>query len=96
MLANLQKRYADPAMMQRNASRFKAVQKWSLLGWAEYGDIRVVFLAKEDTSPSPTYALPIKRVEGRWAQTDALAADPGFFEIFDRIGRAILERHRKP
>ncbi len=93
--AELQKRYADPAMMQRNMTRFNAVRKWSLLGWAEYGPVRVVFLVKEDQSPSPIYPLPIRRVEGRWAQTDVLATDPGFFEIFDRIGRAILERHRK-
>ena len=92
--ADLQKRYADPGMLQRNTTRFNAVQKWSLLAWVEYGDVRVVILAKQDTSQSPTYALSIKRVDGRWAQTDALAADPGYFEIFDRIGRAILERHR--
>jgi hypothetical protein len=48
--AELQKRYADPAIMQRNTTRFNAVRKWSLLGWVEYGDVRVVLLAKEDSS----------------------------------------------
>lgn len=93
--SELQKRYADPSMIQRNAARFNAVRKWSLLGWAEYGSIRVVFLVKDDQSSSPIYTLPIKRVEGHWAQTDAVSEDPGVYEIFDRIGRAILERHRK-
>ena len=72
------------------------VRTWSLLGWAEYGPIRVVFLVKDDQSSTPLYTLMIRRVEGRWAQSDTLAADPGYFEIFDRIGRAILARHRKP
>ena len=94
--ADVQKRWADPAMMQRNAARFNQVRRWSVLGWAEYGAARVVFLVKEDASSDPIYPLAIKRVENRWAQTDMFAADPGFFEIFDRIGRAILERHRKP
>lgn len=94
--ADLQKRWADPAMMQRNTARFNGVRVWSLLGWAEYGPIRVVFLVRDDQSSTPIYTLMIRRVDGRWAQTDMLAADPGYFEIFDRIGRAILERHRKP
>jgi hypothetical protein len=93
--ADFQKRYADPEMMKRNAVRFNQVTKWGLLGWAEYGTVRVVFLVKADSSPDPIYTLTIRKVDGRWTQTDALAADPGFREIFDRVGRAILERHRK-
>jgi hypothetical protein len=80
--------------MQRNTTRFNAVRKWSLLGWVEYGDVRVVLLVKEDSSSSPTFALATKRVDGRWAQTDSLATDPGYFEIFDRIGRAVVARHQ--
>jgi len=93
--ADVQKRYADPAMLQRNATRFNQVRRWSLLGWAEYGPARVVFLAKEDQTSDPVYVLTIRKVDGRWAQTDILAADPGFYEMFNRIGRVILERHRK-
>ena len=93
--ADFQKRYADPEMMKRNAARFNQVSKWSLLGWAEYGAVRVVFLVKQDTTPEPIYTLTIRKAEGRWTQTDALAADPGFREIFDRIGRTILARHRQ-
>jgi hypothetical protein len=93
--ADFQKRYADPAMMLRNSARFNQVTKWSLLGWAEYGSVRVVFLVKQDSTPDPIYTLTIRKVEGRWTQTDALAADPGFYEIFNRVGRVILERHRK-
>lgn len=93
--ADVQKRYADPAMMQRNSARFNQVRRWSLIGWAEYGPVRAVFLAKEDQTPDPVYVLTIRKVEARWAQTDVLAADPGFYEIFNRIGRAILERHRR-
>ena len=93
--ADLQKRYADPAMMQRNATRFNQVRKWSLLGWAEYGPARVVFLEKQDQTSDPIYVLTIRKVEGRWAQTDVLAADPGFYEMFNRIGRVVLERHKK-
>jgi hypothetical protein len=91
--ADVQKRLADPQVVARNTTRFNDVRKWSLLGWAEYGAVRVVFLVKDDQSSTPIYTLPIKRVSGRWTQTDALAADPGFFEIFNRIGRAILARH---
>ena len=93
--ADVQKRYADPAMMQRNSTRFNQVQRWNLLGWADYGPARVVFLNKVDQTSDPIYVLTIRKVEGRWAQTDILAADPGFYEIFNRIGRGILERHRR-
>jgi hypothetical protein len=89
-------RLREPGLLARNASRFSAVKKWGLLGWAEYGALRIVFLAREDEqSQSAIYTLPITRVEGRWAQTDALATDTGVYEMFDRIGKAILERHRK-
>jgi len=93
--AELQKRYADPAMIQRNAARFNQVRRWSLLGWAEYGPARVVFLGKEDSTADPVYVLTIRKVEGRWAQTDIFASDPGFYEIFNRVARVILDRHRK-
>ena len=93
--ADVQKRYADPAMMQRNSSRFNQVRRWSLIGWAEYGPARVVFLRKEDQTSDPVYVLTIRKVEGRWAQTDILAADPGFYETFNRIARVVLERHLK-
>ena len=79
---------------KNDASKRCACDSWNV-ALAEYGTVRVVFLVKDDQSSSPIYTLPIKRVEGRWAQTDTLAADPGFYEIFDRIGRAILERHPK-
>lgn len=95
--AEVEKRYGgDPSMMARNTTRFNAVRKWGLLGWAEYGTFRIVFLTRDDTqSNAPIYTLPLRRVENRWAQTDALAADAGVYEMFDRIGKAILERHRK-
>jgi hypothetical protein len=93
--ADFQKRYADPQMMLRNAARFNQVRKWSLLGWAEYGSVRVVLLVKEDSTPDPIFTLTVRKVDGRWTQTDVLAADPGFREIFDRVGLAILERHHK-
>ena len=93
--AELQKRYADPTMMQRNSIRFNQVTRWSLLGWAEYGSVRVVLLVKEDSTPDRIFTLTIRKVGGRWTQTDVLAADQGFREIFARVGLAILERHRK-
>ena len=46
-------------------------------------------------SQQAIYTLPLRRVETRWAQTDALAADTGVYQIFDRVGKVILERHRK-
>lgn len=95
--AEVEKRYAgDPQMMTRNAARFKDIRRWSLLGWAEYGAFRIVFLVYEDAQAQQSiYTLPIRRVETRWAQTDALAADTGVYQIFDRVGKVILERHRK-
>ena len=95
--AEVEKRYAaDPQMMTRNATRFKDIRRWSLLGSAEYGTFRIVFLVYEDAqSQQAIYTLPIRKVETRWAQTDALAADAGVYQIFDRVGKVILERHRK-
>jgi hypothetical protein len=94
--ATLQRRLTDPQVIARNTSRFNTIRRWSLLGWAEYGPVRIVFLVKEDDTPNRIYTLPIKHVEGgRWAQTDVLASDPGYSEIFDRIGLAILNRHRR-
>jgi hypothetical protein len=95
--AEVEKRYAsDPQMMTRNAARFKEIRRWSLLGWAEYGAFRIVFLVFEDAQAQQNiYTLPIRRVEARWGQTDALATDTGVYQIFDRVGKVILERHRK-
>jgi hypothetical protein len=94
--AEVEKRYgADPQMMARSAARFKETRKWSLVGWADYGAFRIVFLVYEDAqSRQAIYTLPLRRVEPRWAQTDALAAD-GVYPIFDRVGTAILERRSK-
>jgi hypothetical protein len=94
--ADVQSRYKDPSLMARNVSRFNAVRKWGLLGWANYGTFRIVFLTRDDErSQSVIYTLPLKQVDGKWMQTDALAADSGVYEMFDRIGKAILERHKK-
>jgi len=79
-----------------NTSRFNAVRKWSLLGWADYGTFRIVLLVREQDGPPAIYTLPLQRVGSHWAQTDALATDAGVYEIFDRIGKAILQRHRTP
>ena len=92
----VEKRFRDPGLLSRNASRFNEVRKWGLLGWADYGVIRIVFLTRDDEgSQSTIYTLPLTRVDGKWMQTDALAADVGVYEMFDRVGKAILERHRK-
>ena len=93
---DVERRFRDPQLMTRNASRFNAVRKWGLLGWAEYGAFRIVFLTRDDEqSQSSIYTLPLRREGARWAQTDALATDSGVYEMFERIGKAILERHRK-
>jgi hypothetical protein len=92
----LEKRYREPGLLTRNASRFNEVRKWGLLGWADYGPLRIVFLTRDDSqSQSTIYTLPITRVDGKWMQTDALAADTGVYEMFDRVGKTILARHQK-
>jgi hypothetical protein len=93
---DVERRYREPGLLARNAERFNAVRKWGLLGWADYGAVRIVFLTRDDEqSQSTIYTLPVTRVDAKWMQTDALAADTGVYEMFDRIGKAILERHRK-
>jgi len=95
--ADLQRRYADPQMQARNSARFKQVRAWSLLGWIDYGAYRIVLLAKDDPTPStdPVYTLPIKKTGARWGQTDALATDTNIYQVFDRVAKEILDRHKK-
>ena len=85
----------NPNLLQANASRFRVVQSWSLLGSVRYGPFEVVLLAKQDpTSSTGTYTLPLRRVNSRWAQTDALANDAGVYAVIDRIADAVMKRHR--
>ena len=75
--AEVEKRYAaDPQMMTRNASRFKDIRRWSLLGSAEYGTFPRCLSGRTTTRgrQQAIYTLPVESIETRWAQTDALAA----------------------
>lgn len=95
--ADVERRLREGQLLSRNATQFKAIRKWSLLGWAEYGTYRIVLLAREqDGAATNTYTLPLLRVGSRWAQTDALATDAGVYEIFDRIAKVVQQRHQKP
>jgi hypothetical protein len=93
----LQRRFADPQLLSRNAMRFKQIRSWSLLGWIDYGAYRIVMLTKDDPLPStsPVYTLALKKEGTRWAQTDALATDTNIYQVLDRVAKEVLERHRK-
>ena len=95
--AELERRFKDPVLMSRNASRFKQIRSWSLAGWIDYGTFRFVMLTKDDPLPStsPIYTLPLKKTGARWGQTDALATDTGLYQIIDRVAKEVADRHRK-
>ena len=94
--AGFQARAAETRnLLALNADRFKATRSFGLLGWVEFGAFRIVLLVKSDEQKTnATYTLPLRRVDGRWAQTDALAAE-NVYVILDRIAQAVLLRHSK-
>lgn len=88
-------RRLTPDVLTRNSARFRAIRKWHLIGWVEYGHFRFVLLVREDEQGSAIYTLPLRRVDSRFAQTDTLGTDTGVYAIVDRIGMALMEKRQK-